>query len=105
VMADVAEPVQQDIRIIPVYRQPTQVEGVAEVDLRHFVIDAYRTGCWQQRRWLGRRMPSGRRCDKAYHGAMLNVLRKAGILANSRARATGYLAVDLAEALRRLGFN
>ena len=104
VMADSAEPID-NIRLIPVYRHQF-VDGVDRRDLRHFIIDSMRTQDWTQRRWRGRRMPSGRRCDNEYHHQMLEILRRTGVLVNSGPRRTGYLAThNITEVLERLGLD
>lgn len=100
----VQEPVD-NVRLVPVYRHQ-MVDGVDRRDLRHFIIDSMRTRDWTQRRWRGRKMPSGRRCDNEYHRMMVDVLRRTGVIVGGGPRRSGYLATDnISEVLERLGLD
>lgn len=99
--------IKEDLRLIPVYRQhvPT-FAGVDVEDLRFFIRRICVTRDWTQRRWRGKRMPSGAVCDNDYHRMMIAVLKDAGFLIGHKPRSRGQLLCYHAEQiLAHLGIN
>ena len=93
------------VRLIPL-RSSTLIDGVDAEDLRFFVRGAIGGEDWTQARWRGAKLPSGRKCDNAYHQALMACLVKAGIVEGYARGVSGYLAVpDVDRALRLLGVD
>ena len=91
------------VRLVPVNRR-LLVNGVDAGDLELFTRAALGSRDWTQSRWRGQSLPSGRRCDTAYHAQLVGILVKAGIVQDYARGTAGHLAVsDTDEALRLLG--
>jgi len=75
-------------------------------DLEMFITQSLPVKDWTQKRWAGTLMVSGHTCDTRYHAAMMEILKRAGVIINYSKGSTGDLAIpDPADAMRRCGIT
>lgn len=86
----------------PLFPTSRLIEGVPEIDLKYFIELIVKNG-HQRSRWLGIKMPSGRKVDPAYYACLIAPLVKALCIVGREERKTGEITCSPQTMKERLG--